>query len=64
MNPLQNENVRLAVGLLDATVLLVVAFVFLDSGPVRWAAVAIALVSVAVVPWVLGRAAENAAAAE
>ncbi len=56
---LRSETVRIAIGLFDAAVILVVAFVFLEPGVPRWALVALAVSSAVVTPWVLGRSVES-----
>ena len=57
-SPLENPTVRHLMGFSSATIVLVVAFAFLD-GPIRWALVALAAVEALVVPRVLGRAVEQ-----
>ncbi len=57
---LQSPAVRYGLGVAEAAVLVVVAFVVLDQGTVRWAVLAVAGTSLVTTPWVLGKAVEEA----
>lgn len=58
-NLLANQNVRIAVGLMGSVTILVVAFLFIEPGPVRWALVAMAVIDAIGTPYILGLAVEH-----
>ena len=57
-HPFADRRVRSAMGLFSATIVLVVAFLFVD-GVVRWAMVGVAAIDLVATPYILGLAMEQ-----
>lgn len=59
VTPLRRRSVRVGIGLAEAAVLLVFAFVLFEPGPLRWATLATAAFVAVTTPLVLGLVARS-----